>query len=74
VELQGHTDNVGRKADNQLLSQRRAEAVQAYLIQQGVPASQLSARGYGDSEPIASNADSAGRALNRRTVFEVLQK
>ncbi len=74
VELQGHTDNVGRKADNQLLSQRRAEAVQAYLIEQGVPAQQLSARGYGDSEPIASNEDSAGRAMNRRTVFEVLQK
>ncbi len=74
VELQGHTDNVGRKSDNLLLSQRRAESVMAYLVQEGVPVGQLSAHGYGDGEPIASNERVEGRAMNRRTVFEVLQK
>jgi outer membrane protein OmpA-like peptidoglycan-associated protein len=74
IELQGHTDNVGRQSDNQVLSQRRAEAVQAYLLSQGVPASQMRAKGYGDSQPIADNRDVLGRAKNRRTVFQVLSK
>jgi len=74
IELQGHTDNVGRQSDNQALSQRRAEAVQTYLLSQGVPAAQMRAKGYGDSQPIADNRDVEGRAKNRRTVFQVLTK
>ena len=74
IELQGHTDNVGRSGDNQVLSQRRAEAVQAYLLSQGVPAAQMRAKGYGDSQPVADNRLPEGRAKNRRTVFQVLTK
>jgi outer membrane protein OmpA-like peptidoglycan-associated protein len=74
IELQGHTDNMGRPGDNQVLSQRRAEAVHAFLLSQGVPAAQMRAKGYGDSQPIADNRLSEGRAKNRRTVFQVLTK
>ena len=74
IELQGHTDNVGRPGDNQVLSQRRAEAVHAYLLSQGVPAAQMRAKGYGDSQPVADNRLPEGRAKNRRTVFQVLTK
>ena len=74
IELQGHTDNMGNSSGNQLLSQRRAEAVLAYLLSQGVPASRMSAKGYGDSQPVADNNLPEGRAKNRRTVFEVLTK
>jgi len=71
VRIEGHTDSVGSDAYNQRLSQRRAEAVRQYLINKGIPASKLQAVGKGESEPLADNSTSAGRAKNRRTEFHV---
>jgi OOP family OmpA-OmpF porin len=66
VSVEGHTDWIGTDAYNQGLSERRANAVRDYLVDQGVDASRLSTTGYGESRPIASNQDREGRALNRR--------
>jgi outer membrane protein len=71
VEIQGHTDSIGSVAYNLNLSQRRAEAVKAYLISKGVRASVLTAKGYGKARPIVSNDSAEGRAQNRRVVFEI---
>ncbi len=71
VEIQGHTDSIGSVAYNLNLSQRRAEAVKAYLISKGVSASVLTAKGYGKAKPIASNDTAEGRAQNRRVAFEI---
>jgi len=73
IELQGHTDSTGSDEYNLKLSQRRAEAVRDYLIEQGVSPSQLVARGYGEMQPIADNSTAAGRAANRRVVMRVLE-
>ncbi len=69
-EVQGHTDNTGNSDLNQKLSQKRAQAVVDYLVSKGVSASQLTAKGYGDSMPAVSNDTAAGRAQNRRVVFK----
>jgi outer membrane protein OmpA-like peptidoglycan-associated protein len=66
VTIVGHTDSVGSPAYNEDLSLRRAEAVRAELVSQGVPASGLIALGKGESQPRATNATEAGRQLNRR--------
>ncbi len=66
VEVGGHTDATGSRALNTRLSQARAESVRTYLISQGVPATQLTARGYGPDNPVATNSTAAGRARNRR--------
>jgi OOP family OmpA-OmpF porin len=66
VTIEGHADSTGEQAYNQDLSQRRAEAVVEYLAGQGVDASRLSAKGYGEDRPIADNATPEGRAKNRR--------
>jgi outer membrane protein OmpA-like peptidoglycan-associated protein len=66
VEVEGHTDSVADDAYNMDLSQRRAESVRAYLIERGVSASRLSAKGYGETRPVASNETPEGRAKNRR--------
>ncbi len=66
LEVQGHTDNVGSDAYNQPLSEARARSVVAWLTQHGVTPDRLSARGYGKTRPVASNATDAGRAQNRR--------
>jgi OmpA-OmpF porin, OOP family len=67
LEIQGHTDNVGQPAANLKLSQDRAAAVKAYLVQTfGIPAGRLTTSGFGDSKPIASNTAEDGRAKNRR--------
>jgi OOP family OmpA-OmpF porin len=72
IELQGHTDSAGSDKYNLALSQQRADAVRTYLMDQGVPATQLTARGYGEGQPIEDNTTDAGRALNRRVVMSVL--
>ena len=72
IELQGHTDSSGSDKHNLMLSQQRANAVQAQLVEQGVSASQLVARGYGEAQPIEDNATVAGRARNRRVVMLVV--
>lgn len=71
VEVAGHTDNVGDDECNRDLSQRRADAVAAYLAREGVARGRLTGVGYGAARPIASNADEAGRAENRRIEFIV---
>jgi OOP family OmpA-OmpF porin len=72
IQLQGHTDNRGSDAYNLKLSQERAQSVREYLITQGVGAQQLTAKGYGESQPTANNSTDAGRAENRRVVMQVL--
>lgn len=71
IELGGHTDNVGEPAANLTLSQQRAESVMRYLVSNGVDASRLSARGYGDTRPKATNDTDEGKAQNRRTEFTI---
>ncbi len=66
IEVGGYTDNVGGDAMNQTLSENRADSVRDYLVQQGVATSSVSARGFGNSLPVASNDNSAGRQQNRR--------
>jgi len=64
--LEGHTDSDGSKSSNQALSERRANAVRDYLIANGISADRLTASGFGESTPIASNRTSAGKKENRR--------
>lgn len=71
LEVQGYTDNRGRKSANVKLSQDRAEAVRTWLQEKGVPADRLSAKGFGSDNPITSNARESGRARNRRIEFKV---
>jgi OOP family OmpA-OmpF porin len=72
IELQGHTDSSGSDQYNLKLSQQRADSVRIYLMDQGVPGGQLTARGYGETQPIEDNKTEAGRSLNRRVVMFVL--
>lgn len=71
VEIAGHTDSTGEADYNQSLSERRANAVREYLVSQGVDRSQLSANGYGESESVADNSTTEGRAENRRVELRV---
>jgi OOP family OmpA-OmpF porin len=71
VEVQGYTDSIGKDAYNLQLSQRRADAVKSYLISKGANGTTLTARGYGKSNPVASNDTPENRAKNRRVAFEV---
>lgn len=66
VDIVGHTDSTGAEAYNQDLSMRRANAVKNYLIDQGVDPAIMTTSGMGESQPVASNATSEGRAQNRR--------
>jgi OOP family OmpA-OmpF porin len=74
VEVAGHTDSVGSDAYNQGLSERRANAVKDYLTSKGVTATRLTARGYGEAQPVASNDTDEGRAENRRVELIVLDR
>jgi OOP family OmpA-OmpF porin len=74
VEVAGHTDSVGSDAYNQGLSERRANAVRDYLTSKGVTATRLTARGYGEAQPVASNDTDEGRAENRRVELIVLDR
>jgi outer membrane protein OmpA-like peptidoglycan-associated protein len=73
VEIAGHTDSNGSDAHNETLSQGRSEAVVEWLITQGIDVSRLSARGYGESKPIDTNATKEGQANNRRVEFTVMK-
>jgi len=66
AEIGGHTDDVGGKAHNRALSAARAESVKAWLANHGVPASRLTATGYGDEKPLVPNTNDRNRARNRR--------
>ena len=71
IEISGHTDNTGSAKLNNQLSQDRAQAVVNYLKAKGISANRMTAKGYGSTQPIASNGNSAGRQQNRRTEFEI---
>jgi OOP family OmpA-OmpF porin len=74
VRVEGHTDDVGDDATNVVLSQARAEAVRAYLMQNfTIPPEKIAAAGYGESLPIADNGTEEGRARNRRVEFKIVQ-
>ena len=66
IRIDGHTDSVGSEVYNQGLSERRADAVRRYFVNQGVPSTRLGTQGYGESNPVASNDTEDGRARNRR--------
>ena len=74
VEIQGHTDNVGTAAVNKRISQERADAVRAYLLQRKVAATRIKSSGFGFERPIASNDTPEGQAQNRRVDFVILKK
>ena len=74
LEMAGHTDDVGEATLNQDLSQRRAQAVVAYLTQHGIAAARLTAMGYGETRPEVPNTSKGNRQLNRRTEFKVTAK
>lgn len=77
IEVRGHTDNMNRTSDstyNATLSERRAQAVREAIVRAGVDGKRVSAKGFGDAVPIASNDTDEGRALNRRTEFIILTK
>lgn len=74
VEISGHTDSQGKDAYNLDLSDRRAKSVRQYLINKGVEAERMDAKGYGETKPIANNGSAAGRAQNRRVEFNILVK
>ncbi len=74
VEIRSHTDNRGSEDYNVRLSQARAQSVTDYLSGKGISSARLVAKGYGKSQPIASNDTDEGRQLNRRTEFKILSK
>jgi outer membrane protein OmpA-like peptidoglycan-associated protein/tetratricopeptide (TPR) repeat protein len=74
IQIGGHTDNTGKAVYNQKLSENRALAVAAYLVQKGLLASRITSKGYGDTQPVAPNDTDEGRAQNRRTEFMVMAK
>lgn len=73
VEVQGHTDNTGSAKYNQWLSEKRAQRVKDYLVSKGIEPSRLEAKGYGLTQPVASNATEEGRAQNRRVELKRLR-
>ena len=72
VDVYGHTDSTGADAYNQTLSERRATAVADYLAGHGVNPARLGTRGFGETQPIASNATEDGRAANRRVEIKIV--
>jgi outer membrane protein OmpA-like peptidoglycan-associated protein len=69
VEIQGHTDNAGKRAANVKLSQARAESVKAWLVKKGIADTRITAKGFGPDKPVASNKTADGRSKNRRIEF-----
>lgn len=74
ITVEGHTDSVGSAAANDQLSALRAHAVREYLIQRGVPAGQITARGFGESRPLTDNSTPENRANNRRVEIVIEPK
>lgn len=72
IRINGHTDSIGKAADNLTLSTQRARAVTEYLRSKGIDAQRLSFQGFGATRPISPNTDEAGRARNRRTEMEII--
>ncbi len=74
IEISGHTDNVGSATYNQQLSENRAKSVVNYLTEKGIAVERLQYKGYGFTQPVATNDTPEGRQINRRTEFKVLEK
>lgn len=74
IELASHTDTDGSSEYNMKLSDNRSASVVDYLIAKGIPSTRLTPKGYGESKPIASNDNQAGKQKNRRTEFKILEK
>lgn len=74
IQIEGHTDNVGKAVDNQKLSENRAKAVVSYLNSKGIALTRLTAKGFGASKPVAENSSEQGRAQNRRTELKIVAK
>ncbi len=74
VEIQGHTDARGSDQRNKQLSQRRADSVRTYLMDKGVDAERLTAKGYGEERPLVDNDSRDNRQQNRRVEFQILEQ
>ncbi|MGK2863073.1 MAG: OmpA family protein [Chitinophagaceae bacterium] len=74
IEISGHTDNVGKPADNLILSDNRAKTVVSYLINNRISPQRLSYKGLGEKQPVADNSTEEGRAKNRRTEMKVVSR
>ena len=74
IEISGYTDNVGKPADNLLLSNNRAKTVVSYLISKNISSQRLTSKGYGETKPLADNKTEDGRAMNRRTEMKVVSQ
>ena len=74
IQIGGHTDNVGKPADNLVLSNNRAKAVVTYLVSKNISAQRLTAKGFGETQPVADNKTEEGRAMNRRTEMKVISQ
>ncbi|MBK9760502.1 MAG: PD40 domain-containing protein [Flavobacteriales bacterium] len=72
IEVGGHTDNVGADAENQKLSEQRAQAVAKFITGYGIDVARVTSKGYGEAKPLGSNETEEGRAQNRRTEITVL--
>ncbi|NJK97653.1 MAG: OmpA family protein [Bacteroidales bacterium] len=72
IQISGHTDNVGTPEHNRILSENRAKAVVDFLTRNGIEIDRLSAKGFGETQPVAKNDTDEGRAQNRRTEFQIL--
>ena len=72
VMIEGHTDNQGADDVNLVLSQKRADAVKAYIANKGVNADRMTAIGFGETKPVADNSVNSGRILNRRVDFKLV--
>ena len=71
LKIEGHTDNVGSDEKNMILSQKRADAVKAYLMKKGVKSTYLETYGYGETKPIATNETTEGKQKNRRVEMNI---
>ena len=74
IQIQGHTDAIGNDAVNLILSENRARSVYEYLVANHVPPNRLTFKGFGETQPLATNDTEEGRALNRRTCFVITRK
>ena len=74
IEINGFTDNIGDKMDNQLLSENRAKVVRELVLSEGIDEKRVLFNGYGEEFPVADNISESGRAINRRTEFRIIRQ
>ncbi len=71
IEIGGHTDSDGTAKNNQILSQKRADAIKSYLVKKGISSKRLKAIGYGENKPLVKNSSLSNKQINRRVEFKV---